>query len=104
MVKCKNCTRLYRSYDEENEVMKGKWCDKIFDCPDVEEERECIHYKCMSNADRIRKMTDEELANILIHFDFCYLCKPDSDFYDCVCSNEEIKANVVEWLGKVAEE
>lgn len=40
----------------------AKWCDKICDDPDIEIERDCIFYKSMTNGDRIRKMTDEELA------------------------------------------
>lgn len=69
MAKCKNCVRLYRAYDEKNEVVIGKWCDKIFDCPDVEMERDCIFYKPKTNADRIRAMDDEELARFLHRID-----------------------------------
>lgn len=64
MVKCKNCTRLYKAYNEED-VLVGKWCDKIFDCPDVEIERDCIFHNTMTNADRIRAMSDEELAKLM---------------------------------------
>ena len=39
MAKCKNCTNLYNlSY--EDDVVVGKWCQKISDSPDVEAERE----------------------------------------------------------------
>lgn len=40
----------------------GKWCPKIQDNPDLEFERDCEYYKVMTQADRIRNMTDEELA------------------------------------------
>ena len=61
MAKCKNCTNLYNLSDE-NDVIVGKWCPKINDSPDVETERECVHYNRMTQADRIRSMSDEELA------------------------------------------
>lgn len=97
MAKCKNCTRLYRAYDEKNEVLIGKWCDKVFDCPDVEEERECIHYKCMTNADRIRRMTDEELADFIA----CISHYCDGGQYmvtiDGVNMND-YKNEIMEWL------
>lgn len=63
MSKCKNCTNLYNLSDE-NDVIVGKWCPKINNSPDVETERECVHYNRMTNADRIRAMSDEELAEL----------------------------------------
>ena len=64
MAKCKNCTNLYNMSNENDEIV-GKWCPKTNDSPDVESERECRHYKCMTQADRIRSMTDEELAEFI---------------------------------------
>ena len=61
MAKCKNCTNLCNLSDE-NDVIVGKWCQKISDSPDVEAERKCWYYKCMTQADRIRSFSDEELA------------------------------------------
>lgn len=60
-MKCKNCKNLYNLSDE-NDVIVGKWCPKVGDSPDPEYERECKYYKTMSEGDRIRSMTDEELA------------------------------------------
>lgn len=51
MAKCKNCTNLHEH-----------WCEKIVDSPCEDTERECDQYKCMTQAERIRSMTDEELA------------------------------------------
>ena len=45
MAKCKNCTNLHEH-----------WCEKIVDSPWDDQ------YKCMTQAERIRSMTDEELA------------------------------------------
>ena len=64
MAKCKNCTNLYNMSNENDEIV-GKWCPKTNDSPDVESERECRHYKCMTQADRIRSMNDEELLDFI---------------------------------------
>lgn len=63
MPKCKNCNNLYNLSDK-NDVIVGKWCPKINDSPHLDMERNCEHYKAMTNSDRIRSMTDEELAEI----------------------------------------
>lgn len=74
MKKCKNCNNLYNLSDE-NDVIVGKWCPKINDSPYIDMERECEHFKRMTQADRIRSMSDEELAEFLpIVSDF--MCKP----------------------------
>ena len=54
-IKCRNCF-FYRN----------EWCEKIVDSPDPEEARDCNYFREMTNADRIRSMTDEELAEFLI--------------------------------------
>ena len=61
MAKCKNGNNLYNLSDD-NDVIVGKWCPKVNDSPHVEIERECEYYKRMTQADRIRSMSDEELA------------------------------------------
>lgn len=61
MPKCKNCNNLY-NLSNKDDVIVGKWCPKINDSPHLDMERNCEHYKAMTNADRIRSMTDEELA------------------------------------------
>lgn len=66
-------------------------------------------YKQITNADRIRSMTDEELAKILnaftAYFDECNRSIEDTDCHDCelcwLCSLGEGKA--LEWLQKPAE-
>ena len=54
-IKCRNCF-FYRN----------EWCEKIVDSPDPEEARDCNYFREMTNADRIRAMNDEELAEFLI--------------------------------------
>lgn len=64
MVKCNNCKNLYNLSDEDD-VIIGKWCPKINDSQHLYIERDCEHYKSMTNADRIRSMTDEELLDFI---------------------------------------
>ena len=54
-IKCRNCF-FYRN----------EWCEKIVDSPDPEKARDCNYFREMTNAGRIRSMTDEELAEFLI--------------------------------------
>lgn len=93
MAKCKNCTRLFKERDEEREKFGEVWCDKIFDSPDVEIERECIHYNTKTNADRIRSMSDEELADFIEMKQFFALANNGTD-------GEEY---TLEWLRKEIE-
>ena len=68
MPKCKNCNNLY-NLSNKDDVIVGKWCPKINDSPHLDMERNCENYKAMTNADRIRSMTDEELSDFIINFD-----------------------------------
>ena len=66
--------------------------------------------KPITNADRIRSMTDEELAKILnaftAYFEECNRSSEDTDCHDCelcwLCSLGEGKA--LEWLRKPVKE
>lgn len=87
MSKCKNCTNLYNLSDE-NDVIVGKWCPKINNSPDVETERECVHYNRMTNADRIRSMSDEELAEFISKVN--RTCIVDALGGDTQCDDEDV--------------
>lgn len=50
-VKCKHCMH----YQHE-------WCSPKADSPDPDKERDCVYFRHATNADRIRAMTDEDLA------------------------------------------
>ena len=107
MAKCKNCTNLYNMSNENDEIV-GKWCPKTNDSPDVESERECRHYKCMAQADRIRSMSDEELAGSRVdRIDF--YTKSDipeyiGDFEGIANGIEEAIALEIKWLQSEVEE
>ena len=51
-MKCRNCVNL-----------ECDWCDMKADSPDPDMERECHWFVQKTNADRIRSMTGEELAD-----------------------------------------
>ena len=69
-VVCKKCNNLVND-----------WCEKVIDSPDPDMQRDCKHFCEKTNADRIRAMTDEELAKILGNK--C-LCPPTSECVNCV--------------------
>lgn len=72
------------------------------------ESKECLgckhnsvdKYTRMTNADRIRSMSDEELADYIfgvsVHEKPCVLCSDDCDF--CELTDEECKNRTLEWL------
>ena len=53
-VVCKKCKNLVND-----------WCEKVIDSPDTDMQRDCQYFCEKTNADRIRSMTDEELAELL---------------------------------------
>ena len=53
-VVCKKCNNLVND-----------WCEKVIDSPDQDMQRDCQHFREKTNADRIRAMTDDELAKLL---------------------------------------
>lgn len=89
MAKCDNCKEL------EVKNIWGKvpfeWCEKKNDNPDKNIERDCPYFKPKTNADRIRNMTDEELAEWLNGFSECLI--PNGDCLDKYCDN-----CVMKWL------
>ena len=75
-IKCRNCF-FYRN----------EWCEKIVDSPDPEEARDCNYFRDMTNADRIRAMSDEELADVLRGF-----------------ATKPMQGSFLKWLQQPAEE
>ena len=68
-VMCKKC----------NNLING-WCEKKIDSPDPNMVRDCQYFWEKTNADRIRAMTDEELADFFfespeIEFTVCEYCE-----------------------------
>lgn len=111
MAKCKNCKRLDNIMNSGKPV--GKWCTAKSDSPDIERERSCEHYEPMSNADIIRSMTDEQLADEMLKFpDVCEqigFCKNDVLCNDTLDRGETIepemcKRCLMNWLKKEVKE
>lgn len=95
MVKCNNCKNLET---KDNGFDAYSWCEKINDCPHEDIERDCEDYIPMTNADRIRSMTDEELAMALL----CVLRNLLKS--DKVCDfNHDCKDCTLSWLQKESE-
>ena len=72
-MKCKNCKNLTKRIDSDGILYDS--CEIIVDCPDTERERDCKYYTAATNADRIRAMTDEELAEFMALNTDCYYCR-----------------------------
>lgn len=60
-VQCKKCRYLLKDKEGYN------WCPNKDDDPDLDLIRDCEWYAVKTNADRIRSMTDEELARYIVH-------------------------------------
>lgn len=99
MAKCKNCRNL-TSVEEYGE--KYPWCDMLDDCPNIEFERDCPKFEKMSNADAIRAMSDEELAEFLTSIDRGHDISY-GDYFEAfdgvfISSKVDVEAEVLEWL------
>ena len=63
-MKCRNCKRPRWAEEYPGRPFFG-WCDAINDSPDMDVERECRCFESATNADIIRRMSDEELAEFI---------------------------------------
>lgn len=95
---CRRCNLLERD-----------WCEDVMDSPDPNMQRDCPFFVEKTNADRIRAMSDEELARHLhcIGWD-CHLCSEhkrlDNEplLRDQKC-DENCFEHCLEWLKQPAE-
>ena len=88
-VMCKRC----------NNLVNG-WCEKVIDSPDPDMQRDCQHFWEKTNADRIRAMSDEELAKWILQF--VIDCTELTLGEDCRFEDGS-EATMVEWLKQPAE-
>ena len=87
-VMCKKC----------NNLIYG-WCEKKIDSPDPNMVRDCQYFWEKTNADRIRAMSDEELAKFMCKTYECYRCLGEE-----LCNATDGKANgMLKWLQQPAE-
>ena len=100
MAKCKTCKHTNWCKDENGR--RYNWCPIIDDCPDPEADRECDKHETMTNADRIRAMSDEELAEFLLGIDHYW---GDGECIVVLDGKhmEDSKSDIVDWLQSEAE-
>ena len=84
-VVCKKCKNLVND-----------WCEKVIDSPDPDMKRDCHHFCEKTKADRIRSMSDFELAKEIENAQSGIEIKnpKNIDYFDCI----------LEWLQQPAEE
>lgn len=106
MAKCKNCKHL--KYKDDGRE-RYAWCPFIGDNPDLEFERYCGAFKKMKNADRIRNMTDGEMAE-WIHNIVKFIggdMEPMVNIHDLVKEQDDVIFDsywdLLEWLQKEVE-
>ena len=87
-VQCKKCRYLLKDQEGYN------WCPNKTDDPDIELIRNCEWYAVKTNADRIRAMTDEELAEWRSRGQ----CPTGHYHGDYDCMNRSCKDCWLEWL------
>ena len=95
---CKHDDAGYPSYPLKtpcNECVRKKGCDT------PTEWEAAAHYKPDTHADRIRAMSDEELAEFLSEYQFCDMCDEGCD----ACTyHGECDKRLLEWLKQPAED
>ena len=79
MMKCKECVNL-----------QGEWCELVVDSPCEDFERNCKYFKQKTNADHIRSMSDEELAEFLV----------DVNAQGCVCPARDCQTTCINCITK----
>lgn len=95
--KCKTCMNSYPSLECVNCGTKF-WHYK----PYRDIIARFIGAEIITNADRIREMSDEELAEFIPNWSYTKACKCDEEILvDC---NNECEKCVLEWLQQPAEE
>ena len=85
---CKKCNNLVND-----------WCEKVIDSPDPDMQRDCQYFWEKTNADRIRSMSDEELAEFIKHIKVrAVLCKAvkNNDAFEALCSADWLQQPAVE--------
>lgn len=87
-VVCKKCNNLVND-----------WCEKVIDSPDPDMQRDCKHFREKTNAQKIRAMNDEELADMLWKTGRNYraVCA------DPVVDYNEHRDHLIAWLQQPAE-
>lgn len=106
MAKCKNCKYL-DTVQNDLRSEPFKWCVCTDDSPVLDMERDCDYYAPMTNADRIRSFSDEELAYFIFNLEN-NLCEEFAEFIVNIknhfCEEYEGEQSCLAWLQKESEE
>lgn len=97
---CRNCKHDKFAVDEMDGA-QFHWCKKYYDSYDDSKADECESYEPKTNADKIRNMTNEELAEFFFepNQEFCRKCK----YLGSDCDGLYCKESMLEWLKQTAE-
>lgn len=80
-----------------------EWCPKKRDSLDLDLIRDCQYYRTKTNADKIRSMTDEELAYMFVDIAECdRQCPAKLD--NCIFSDSLCKDAWLDWLKREIKE
>ena len=91
-VVCKKCNNLVND-----------WCEKLINKPNQNMQRDCQHFCEKTNADRIRSMTDEELAAWIASMTtVCECCAEINECESPKCFNKCLHG-VEDWLQQPSE-
>ena len=101
-MKCKNCRNLVKRIDDDGTLYD--FCGMVIDSPDAEAERDCKYYVVATNADRIRAMTDEELAEFMALNTDCYYCRAKDNDRCASLATTPCGDIWLDWLKQAAEE
>lgn len=109
MSKCRYCKLCGWANDGDKDFFG--WCELHLESYDIDEPRDCPDYIQASNADRLRAMSDEELAVFLD--DLTCLCVDCNDhdgvnencpIYKQGCGRYCEPKDLMNWLQQLAEE
>ena len=98
-MKCRNCKHPRWAEEYPGRPFFG-WCDEISDSPDMEIERECRLFEPATNADIIRRMSDEDLAWTLM----VWRCDAAARYHGIESVYPDTQQTVLKWLQQPAKE
>ena len=87
-VVCKKCNNLVND-----------WCEKVIDSPDPDMQRDCRYFCERTNAQKIRAMSDEELAWYLMP----WRCEAVAKHNGVSREYTDTQKNILNWLQQPAE-
>lgn len=91
MPKCKSCKHLQLLDDQYY------WCERINYSPDIESERGCYCFNRATNHDVIKRMTKEELAELMSK-PVCEMCEFGGKHGELCDIDDGCVPGIINWL------